>query len=220
MENLIENLTYKSTDGRVGSSNFDPLILEEVFKRTIEDLNKLNDKSKVRLDMLGNECSKEKESCRERIAQLERYYNDAFVHLSSLDKRISYVSTTMAEMGNQLENLNRPRNNLYESHKTAKYFDKFMDGIDNSGVFADDSKLDQAAEVIYKLQLVANDLKDDKFADARALIDKKYDEIENKLIQMFHQAFFTQDRKEMKKYLNILSNFKVEISNRNVNILA
>lgn len=68
----------------------------------------------------------------------------------------------MAEMGNQLENLNRPRLNLYESHKTAKYFDKFMDGIDNSGVFADDSKLDQAAEVIYKLHLVDQDLKDEK----------------------------------------------------------
>lgn len=162
MDTLIENLSYKSTDGRVGSSSFDPLILEDIFKRTIEDLKKLNEKSKGRLETLGNECSKEKEMCRERIANLERHYKDSYDHLSSLDKRISYVSTTMADMGNQLENLNRPRLNLYESHKTAKYFDKFMDGIDNSGVFADDSKLDQAAEVIYKLHLVAQDLKDEK----------------------------------------------------------
>lgn len=37
-----------------------------------------------------------------------------------------------------------------------------MDGIENSGVFADDSKLDQAAEVIYKLHLLSIDLNDDK----------------------------------------------------------
>ena len=68
----------------------------------------------------------------------------------------------MSEMGTQLDNLNKPRLNLYESHKIAKYFDKFMDGIEDSGVFADDSKLDQAAVVIYKLHLLYIDLNDDK----------------------------------------------------------
>ena len=97
-----------------------------------------------------------------RSSILEKLYKESHDHLTSLDKRISYVSTTMSEMGNQLENLNRPRINLYESHKTAKYFDKFQDGIDNSGVFADDSKLDQAAEIIYKLHMLSNDLKDEK----------------------------------------------------------
>ena len=116
----------------------------------------------------------------------------------------------MSEMGSQLENLNRPRLNLYESHKTAKYFDKFMEGIDNSGVFADDSKLEQAAEIIYKLNLMStNDLTDEKFQEANKLIEAKYNEIEVKLINSFHFAFFKGDKKLMKKYLDILSNFKV-----------
>lgn len=68
----------------------------------------------------------------------------------------------MSEMGTQLDNLNKPRLNLYESHKIAKYFDKLMHGIEDSGVFADDSKLDQAAVVIYKLHLLYIDLNDDK----------------------------------------------------------
>lgn len=34
-------LTYKATDGQVGQSNFDPLVLENIFKDTIEDLKKL-----------------------------------------------------------------------------------------------------------------------------------------------------------------------------------
>jgi hypothetical protein len=162
IDNLIENLTYKSTDGRVGQSNFDPLILEEIFKKTIEDLRKINEKSKQKIDQLNLECQKEKNLCRDKFQNLELLYNDSYEHLVELDKRISNVSSSMSDMSSQLESLNKPRLNLYESHKTAKYFDKFMDGIENSGVFADDSKLEQAAEVIYKLHLLSNDLIDER----------------------------------------------------------
>ncbi len=208
IDNLIENLTYKSTDGRVGQANFDPLLLEEVFKRTIEDLEKINVKSKSRIESLEAECQKEKIGCKDKIVDLESHYKDSYGHLTKLDKNISTVSATMSEMGAQLENLNKPRHNLSESFKIAKYFDKFMEGTENSGVFADDSKLDQAAEVIYKLHVLSNDLTDERFADARFLIDKKYSELEAKITDKFHQAFFVADKKAMKKYLLILSNFK------------
>ncbi|CAF0747382.1 unnamed protein product [Brachionus calyciflorus] len=208
VDNLIENLTYKATDGRVGQQDFDPLILEDIFKKTIEDLKKINDKTKQKIESLESDCQKEKNVCKEKILKLEQSYKDSFEHLSTLDKRISNVSSTMSDMGSQLENLNRPRLNLFESFKTAKYFDKFMDGIDNSGVFADDSKLESAAEVIYKLYLLSSDLNDERFDKANSLIANKYSDIEIKLIQRFHQAFFRNDKKEMKKYLNILSNFK------------
>ena len=84
-----------------------------------------------------------------------------------------------------------------------------MEGIENSGVFADDSKLEQAAEVIYKLHLLSVDLNDERFENAKFLMENKYNEIELKLMQKFHQAFFKNDKKTMKKYLAILSNFKV-----------
>ncbi len=206
---MIENLTYKSTDGKVGQANFDPLVLEDIFKKTIEDLKKINEKSKQKIEQLNGECQKEKNLCQEKIVSLEKNYKDSFDNLIALDKRISTVSLAMSEMGSQLESLNKPRLNLYESHKTAKYFDKFMEGIDNSGVFADDSKLEQAAEVIYKLNLMSNDLTEEKFQEANKLIEAKYNEIEAKLINSFHFAFFKGDKKLMKKYLNILSNFKV-----------
>lgn len=160
---MIENLTYKATDGRVGQADFDPLILENIFKKTIEDLKLINDKTKLNIQALEGDCQKEKEICKQKISNLENSYKSSYEYLSTLDKRIGNVSSTMSDMGSQLENLNRPRLNLFESHKTAKYFDKFMDGIDNSGVFADDSKLEQAAEVIYKLHLLSNDLTDEKF---------------------------------------------------------
>ena len=162
IDSMIESLTYKSTDGQVGHSNFDPLILEDIFQRTIDDLMVINEKSKQKIQALESECQKEKLACREKVVEMEELYKESFEHLNALDKRISLVSSTMSEMGSQLENLNKPRQNLYESHKVAKYFDKFMEEITNSGVFADDSKLDQAAEVIYKLHLLSNDLKDEK----------------------------------------------------------
>lgn len=125
-------------------------------------MKKINEKSKKKIETLETECQKEKLTCRDKIEVLETQYKSAYDRLGELDKRISGVSLQMSEMGTQLDNLNKPRLNLYESHKIAKYFDKFMDGIENSGVFADDSKLDQAAEVIYKLHLLSIDLNDDK----------------------------------------------------------
>lgn len=192
----------------MGQASFDPLILEEIFKRTIEDLKKINDKSKQKIESLEAECQKEMASCKDKIGKLEGLYQDSFDELTQLDKRISTVAGTMSDMGSQLENLNKPRLNLYESHKIAKYFDKFMEGSHQSGVFADDSKLEQAAEVILKLNQVASDLKDERFEDTNALIEGKYNEIEAQLINSFQQAYFRNDRKEMKKYLNILSNFR------------
>jgi hypothetical protein len=138
------------------------LILEDIFKKTIDDLKMINEKSKKKIETLENECQKEKNLCKEKIAGLEATYKESFDHLVMLDKRISNISYTMSEMGSQLENLNRPRLNLYESHKTAKYYDKFMEGIYNSGVFADDAKLEQAAEVIYKLHLLTIDLNEER----------------------------------------------------------
>lgn len=163
VDNVIENLTYKSSDGRVGQSDFDPLVLEDIFKKTIEDLKKINEKTKLKIETLESECQKEKNNCQDKVLNLENVYKESYEHLAALDFRISNVSTTMSEMGSQLENLNRPRLNLYESHKTAKYFDKFMDGIESCGVFADESKLEQAAEVIYKLHLISSDLNDERF---------------------------------------------------------
>lgn len=208
IDNLIENLTYKSTDGRVGQSNFDPLVLEEIFKRTIEDLEKINEKSRQKIENLEFDCQNEKLGCKDKILNLESHYKDSYDHLAKLDKNISTVSATMSEMGAQLENLNKPRHNLSESFKIAKYFDKFMEGIENSGVFADDSKLEQAADVIYKLHMLSTDLTDERFENAQFLIEKKYNEMEMKITEKFHQAFFNGDKKAMKKYLNILSNFK------------
>jgi hypothetical protein len=163
VDHIIETLTYKTTDGKVGQQHFDPLILEEIFVRTIDDLKRVSEKTKQKIDTLEQDCLKEKLACKEKTLGIESLYKESFDKLNVLDKRISEVSASMSDMGSQLENLNKPRTNLSESHKIAKYYDKFMDGVNNSGVFADDTKLEQAADVIYKLNILVSDLKDPKY---------------------------------------------------------
>jgi hypothetical protein len=163
VDHIVETLTYKTTDGKVGQPNFDPLVLEDIFMRTIDDLKRVSEKTKQKIDGLEQECVKEKLACKDKTLSIEGLYKESFDKLNVLDKRISEVSANMADMGSQLENLNKPRTNLSESHKIAKYYDKFMDNINNSGVFADDTKLEQAADVIYKLNIIASDLKDPKY---------------------------------------------------------
>ncbi len=162
MDHVIETLAYKATDGKVGQQNFDPSVLEGTFLRTIEDLKRINETTKKKMDALENDCLKEKQECKDKMMSLENTYNESFDKLCKLDERISEVSAKMSEMGSQLDNLNRPRHNLSESFTLAKYFDKFMNGSYNTGVFADDSKLEQAADVIYKLHAMSYDLTDQK----------------------------------------------------------
>lgn len=83
---MIENLTYKSTDGRVGQANFDPLILEEVFQRTIEDLEKINGKCATKIESLEAECQKEKIGCKDKIVDLEAHYKVSTPRLLSRSK--------------------------------------------------------------------------------------------------------------------------------------
>jgi hypothetical protein len=162
VDHIVESLTYKSTDGKIGQLTFDPLILENIFTQTIADLNKINENTRSKIDLLETECIQEKVKCKDKINNIDASYKESYDNLIHLDKRINEVSSKMSEMGAQLDNLNKPNRNLNESYKMTKYYDKFMDGCDSSGVFANDNKLDSAADIIYKLHLLSLDLNDSK----------------------------------------------------------
>ena len=69
-------------------------------------------------------------------------------------------------------------------------------------------KLFEAADIIQKLQLVAQELPSSKFNVAQKLIGQKYDEIERALIEEFAKAHIKRDRTRMKHIAGILSHFK------------
>lgn len=77
-----------------------------------------------------------------------------------------------------------------------------------SPVFTNKDQLFEAADVIQKLQLVAQELPSSKFEVAQREIGLKYDEIERSLIEEFATAQIHQDRRRMKDIAAILAHFK------------
>ena len=69
-------------------------------------------------------------------------------------------------------------------------------------------QLFEAADIIQKLQLVAQELPSGKFSVAQKQIAQKYDEIERSLIEEFVKAHSSSDRQKMKDVASILSHFK------------
>ncbi len=66
----------------------------------------------------------------------------------------------------------------------------------------------EAADVIQKLYIIAQDLPSDKFGTAKKKIETKYDEVERNLIEEFATAQKNENIEKMKELANILSQFK------------
>lgn len=66
----------------------------------------------------------------------------------------------------------------------------------------------EAADIIQKLYLVAQDLPTEKFGPTKKKIESKYDEIERNLIEEFAVAQKEEDIEKMKELAKIMSQFK------------
>ena len=73
-----------------------------------------------------------------------------------MDERIYLVAGKIVHLGDQLESVNTPRARAEEALKLMKHFDDFLDGETSvSPVFMDKARLYEAADIIQKLQLIA-----------------------------------------------------------------
>ena len=68
--------------------------------------------------------------------------------------------------------------------------------------------MDEAADVIQKLHVIAQELPSEKFENAKKKIAAKYDEIERNLIEEFVRAQSAEDAVRMKKLASVLAHFK------------
>ena len=66
----------------------------------------------------------------------------------------------------------------------------------------------EAADIVQKLYLVAQDLPAEKFGVAKKKIESKYDEVERNLIEEFAFAQKEENIQKMKELANIMSQFK------------
>ena len=133
----------------------------------------------------------------------------------SLDEKINSVATKVVHLGDQLESVNAPRSRAVAALNLMRHFEEFIDGeTSTSPIFTDKSRLHEAADIIQKLQLTAQELPSgttsskSEFAEAKRRIDAKYSEVESALIEEFVKSHRSNDKQRMKDLALILSGFK------------
>ncbi|CAF3592417.1 unnamed protein product, partial [Rotaria sordida] len=210
VDNLIENIAYKSTDGNVINENFDPSLLESKFRHAMSILQDYQVQTDQNIKHLEELCEKERNTWANSVAQLEELYQSTYTGQQELEMRISVISTKVIQIGHQLESKSNPRQQLIDARTTAKYLERFLDANDDvSLMFQDASKLEQAAHIIHQLYNVLQELPDEpKFIDAKTKVKERYLAIEEELLLEFSRAQVRNDKKAMKKYIKLLSKFK------------
>uniref|UniRef100_A0A1A9VR06 Exocyst complex component 5 n=1 Tax=Glossina austeni TaxID=7395 RepID=A0A1A9VR06_GLOAU len=192
-----------------GVEDFNPTALHETFTQTIKDLKILQEKQQAKCERLEESLRQEQEAHGKKIFKLQERHQLASNVFWQLDEKISSVAGKITHLGEQLENVNTPRSRTVEAQKLLNYMSEFLlAGPIVNDIFTDPAKLYEAADIIQKLYAIAQDLPTEKFADPICKIEKKYDEVERRLIEEFATAQKSEDIEKMKKLAQILSQFK------------
>uniref|UniRef100_A0AAX7TXE7 Exocyst complex component 5 n=1 Tax=Astatotilapia calliptera TaxID=8154 RepID=A0AAX7TXE7_ASTCA len=189
-DEYIERLAWRTPGGgsKGGAEAFDPKRLLEEFQNHIEELKQLDEKIQRKVEKLEHQCHREAKEFAHKVQDLQRSNQVAFQHFQELDEHISYVATKVCHLGDQLEGVNTPRQRAVEAQRLMTYFNEFLDGDLRSDVFNNPDKIKEAADIIQKLHLIAQELPFDRFADVKAKIASKYHDLERQLIQEFTAA--------------------------------
>uniref|UniRef100_A0A3Q2PNC0 Exocyst complex component 5 n=1 Tax=Fundulus heteroclitus TaxID=8078 RepID=A0A3Q2PNC0_FUNHE len=218
-DEYIERLAWRIPGGgsKGGAEAFDPKRLLDEFKYHIEELKQLDEKIQRKVEKLEHQCHREAKEFAHKVQDLQRSNQVAFQHFQELDEHISYVATKVCHLGDQLEGVNTPRQRAVEAQRLMTYFNEFLDGDLRSDVFNNPDKIKEAADIIQKLHLIAQELPFDRFADVKAkiasmfliiLIHCKYHDLERQLIQEFTAAQRRGEIGRMHEVAAVLLHFK------------
>ncbi|XP_037815141.1 exocyst complex component 5 [Lucilia sericata] len=219
---FVERLTWRTNNECVNSKktasenilaaeikDFNPTALHDTFIQTIQDLKILQEKQQAKCERLEESLKKEQEEHAKNIVKLKERHQLASDVFWQLDEKINSVAGKIIHLGEQLENVNTPRSRTVEAQKLLNYMSEFLiSGPLVNDIFTDPSRLYEAADVIQKLYAIAQDLPLEKFTESKRKIERKYDEVERRLIEEFAAAQKNEDIEKMKKLAQILSQFK------------
>ena len=118
----------------------------------------LDDRLQRKSVKLESELRKEGKKHAERIQELQRSQQTAFSSFQELEKRISDVAARVVHLGEQLEGVNTPREHAFDAQKLMGYFSEFLEGEPVSDVLVNPSMLNETADIIRKLYLIAQEL--------------------------------------------------------------
>uniref|UniRef100_A0A671S233 Exocyst complex component 5 n=1 Tax=Sinocyclocheilus anshuiensis TaxID=1608454 RepID=A0A671S233_9TELE len=209
-DEYIERLAWRTPGGgsKGGAEAFDPKKLLEEFVNHIEELKQLDEKIQRKVEKLEQQCHREAKEFAHKVQDLQRSNQVAFQHFQELDEHISYVATKVCHLGDQLEGVNTPRQRAVEAQRLMTYFNEFLDGELRSDVFNNPDKIKEAADIIQKLHLIAQELPFDRFSDVKAKIASKYHDLERQLIQEFTAAQRRGEIGRMREVAAVLLHFK------------
>uniref|UniRef100_A0AAY4ABY2 Exocyst complex component 5 n=2 Tax=Denticeps clupeoides TaxID=299321 RepID=A0AAY4ABY2_9TELE len=209
-DEYIERLAWRTPGGgsKGGAEAFDPKRLLEEFVNHIEELKQLDEIIQRKVEKLEQQCHREAKEFAHKVQDLQRSNQVAFQHFQELDEHISYVATKVCHLGDQLEGVNTPRQRAVEAQRLMTYFNEFLDGELRSDVFINPEKIQEAADIIQKLHLIAQELPFDRFADVKAKIASKYHDLERQLIQEFTSAQRRGEIGRMREVAAVLLHFK------------
>ncbi|KAK1339236.1 hypothetical protein QTO34_019914 [Cnephaeus nilssonii] len=204
-DEYIERLVWRTPGGgsRGGSEAFDPKRLLEEFVNHIQELQIMDERIQRKVEKLEQQCQKEAKEFAKKVQELQKSNQVAFQHFQELDEHISYVATKVCHLGDQLEGVNTPRQRAVEAQKLMKYFNEFLDGELKSDVFTNSEKIKEAADIIQKLHLIAQE-----FSDVKSKIASKYHDLECQLIQEFTSAQKKGEISRMREVAAVLLHFK------------
>lgn len=205
---FVERTAWRTLRGTSGD-DFDPDALHTTFQEVIYELQAMYENYELKVKRAQSQCAEEEAEHKARLGDHLRTHQAAVGHFSELDSHINFVATKILHLGDQLESVNIPRARGVEAQKLMNYFAEFLqEGSLTSVVFTDPFRLDEAADVIQKLNLIAQELPSEKFEAAKKRISAKYDDIEKSLIEEFVVAHKSRDKIRMKELATILSHFK------------
>ncbi|KAJ7345401.1 hypothetical protein JRQ81_001351 [Phrynocephalus forsythii] len=209
-DEYIERLAWRTPGGgsRGGVEVFDPKRLKEEFVNHINELKLLDERIQRRVERLEQQVQREAKEFAKKVQELQKSNQVAFQHFQELDEHVSYVATKVCHLGDLLEGVNTPRQRLVEAHKLMKYFNEFLDGELKSEVFTNPEKIEEAADIIQKLHLIAQELPFDRFSDVKSKIASKYHDLECQLIQEFTSAQRRGQINRMREVAAVLLHFK------------
>ncbi|PIK52521.1 putative exocyst complex component 5 [Apostichopus japonicus] len=210
-QQYVEQLAWRVMGGdrKEGPTMFDPHKMLESFQYSIEQLKKMSERMDDKIKRLEDDLQSETKAHSQRISQLQDSNKTAVAHFQKLDDRINSVATKVVHLGDQLEGVNTPRARDDEAQKLIKYFAKFTEeGPLVDELFNDPFQIQDAADVIQKLQLISQELPQDQFEKPKRRIQEKYNKIEEDLIAEFRAAYRSGDKGRMKELASILTHFK------------
>ena len=133
-------------------------VLYDEFVAHIQELRLLDDRLQRKSVKLESELRREGKKHAERIQELQRSQQTAFSSFQELEKRISDVAARVVHLGEQLEGVNTPREHAFDAQKLMGYFSEFLEGEPVSDVLVNPSMLNETADIIRKLYLIAQEL--------------------------------------------------------------